>query len=82
MSIKDPSRKMSKSLGDEHCIYINDDEETIRKKISKAPTTPEGIENLKVIGGLFCYSDYDSSKNADSKEKLVQAIISYQYKIY
>ena len=41
MSISDPNKKMSKSLGDEHCIYLDDDIDTLTKKIMKAPTTPE-----------------------------------------
>jgi tryptophanyl-tRNA synthetase len=40
-SIKDPTKKMSKSLGDDHCIYLDDTFEDINRKISKSPTTPE-----------------------------------------
>lgn len=46
MSIKNPQKKMSKSLGDEHCIYLFDDSS---KKIKKAPTTKDGVRNLKII---------------------------------
>jgi tryptophanyl-tRNA synthetase len=77
MSIKDPTKKMSKSLGDANCIYIDDDAETIEKKIAKAPTTTEGIENLKQIAkglgwhaGIIAESDM-----ASSKRKLAQIII-------
>ena len=70
MSIKDPTKKMSKSLGDEHCLYLFDDNE---KKIMKAPTTPEGIRNLKQIAKGFRIK-YDESDNKKSKQKLIKVI--------
>jgi tryptophanyl-tRNA synthetase len=73
MSIKDPSKKMSKSLGDEHCIYLDDTKENIKRKIMKSPTTLDGIQNLKRIAKAF-NCDYDETKNAMSKELLVKAI--------
>lgn len=51
----EPTKKMSKSLGDKHCIYVFEDEATFRKKIKTHVTdsgdTPEGeisagIQNL------------------------------------
>jgi tryptophanyl-tRNA synthetase len=72
MSIKDPTKKMSKSLGDEHCLYLFDDEENA-KKIQKAPTTPKGIENIKQIAKGFGI-EYDETKNKESKERLIQAL--------
>lgn len=72
MSIKDPTKKMSKILGDDHCLYLGDNEANARK-IMKAPTTPEGIKNLKQISkGLGI--EYDETKNKESKEKLIQEI--------
>ena len=38
MSLADPSKKMSKSLGPAHYIALSDDEMTIRKKIGRAVT--------------------------------------------
>lgn len=38
MSILDPAKKMSKSLGDAHCLYLSDEPETIVKKLARAPT--------------------------------------------
>lgn len=71
MSIKDPTKKMSKSLGDEHCLYLGDPENA--RKITKAPTTPEGIKNLKQIArGLGV--EYDETKNKESKEILIKKI--------
>lgn len=73
MSVKDPTKKMSKSLGDEHCIYLDDDLETIKLKLKKSPTTPEGIKNLKRIAKAFNVK-YNSKENSKSKELLAQAI--------
>lgn len=74
MSIKDPTKKMSKSLGDTHCLYLGDHEEN-RKKIMKAPTTPEGIENLKQIAkGL-------GVEYQESMKKFKEAIICALSKI-
>lgn len=42
MSLADPSKKMSKSLGPAHYIALSDTPDTIRKKIAKA-VTDEGI---------------------------------------
>lgn len=75
MSIKDPTKKMSKSLGDEHCIYLDDEPEIVKEKIKKAPTTPEGVENLKRIAKAFKVK-YNEKKNAKSKELLAEAIIT------
>lgn len=36
MSIAEPSRKMSKSAGAQHCIFLTDDPKTIDKKLSRA----------------------------------------------
>lgn len=70
MSIKDPTKKMSKSLGDDHCLYLGDDN---HKKVMGAPTTPEGISNLKQIAkGLGV--KYDETKNGESKMKIIKAL--------
>jgi tryptophanyl-tRNA synthetase len=78
MSIKDPSKKMSKSLWDEHCIYLDDSLETLTEKIMKSPTTPEWIENLKMISKLFKY-EYNENTNKESKEWLAMAISNFTY---
>lgn len=48
MSLVEPSKKMSKSLGDKHILYLFD--EDYEAKLKKATTTKEGIKNLQVIG--------------------------------
>ena len=51
MSLVDPAKKMSKSLGEKHVLYLFDeDHET---KIRKAIATPEGLVNLNNIGLQF-----------------------------
>lgn len=72
MSIKDPTKKMSKSLGDTHCLYLGDKEEN-QKKVMKAPTTPEGIKNLQEIAkGLGV--DFDTKNLKESKERIINAL--------
>jgi tryptophanyl-tRNA synthetase len=38
MSLRDPSKKMSKSAGAEHCLFLDDEPDTVRKKIAAAVT--------------------------------------------
>jgi len=74
MSIKDPTRKMSKSLGDAHCLYIGDHDEN-RRKIMKAPTTPEGIANLRQIADGLGVSYSDSGNMKEFKEAIIKALM-------
>ncbi|MYE38147.1 MAG: tryptophan--tRNA ligase [Candidatus Spechtbacteria bacterium SB0662_bin_43] len=64
MSLKDPTKKMSKSLGETHYIGILEDEKTIREKIQHATTDSEttiqyspkskpGISNLLALYSAF-----------------------------
>ena len=76
MSIKDPSVKMSKSLWDKHCIYLDDTRDDIYKKIKAAPTTEWGLESLKDLAKLFG-TDFDTSKCGASKEVLADTIYTY-----
>lgn len=48
MSLMDPTKKMSKSLGERHVLYIFD--EDYEAKVKKANMNPEGLENMKLIG--------------------------------
>jgi len=71
MSIKDPTKKMSKSLGDAHCLYLGDHEEN-KKKVMKAPTTPEGIANLKLIAKGLGVEYCESMR--EFKEMIIEAL--------
>jgi tryptophanyl-tRNA synthetase len=48
MSLVDPTKKMSKSLGEKHVLYLFD--ENYESKIKRANANEEGLENLKKIG--------------------------------
>lgn len=51
MSLLEPNKKMSKSAGAGHCIFLSDEPEIIRKKIAKAVTDSGGTEKEIVSGG-------------------------------
>lgn len=77
MSLTDPAKKMSKSdPNDNSRINLSDDAETIRRKIKKAVSTPEGIENLAIIycacGGM---EELDFNNASYSKGKVAEQII-------
>ena len=76
MSVKDPSIKMSKSLWDNHCIYIDDTLEEIQRKIKAAPTNEIGLQALNDIAQLFS-ATFDPSKCWASKATLSESIYNY-----
>src|SRR3989344_4866216 len=49
MSLADPEKKMSKSLGEKHWLGIDESKEKILDKLKKAISTDKGIANLKAI---------------------------------
>jgi len=57
MSLADPSKKMSKSLGDKHYIGLFEGEESIRAKVKTAVTDsgvlPDGVEMSPGVQNLF-----------------------------
>ncbi len=72
MSIKDPTKKMSKSLGDAHCLYLGDHEAN-RKKVMKAPTTLPGLQNLmQIANGLGVPFSFTHAK--EGKENIIRAL--------
>jgi len=64
MSLKDPKKKMSKSLGDQHVINIFDEPKIIEEKIKRAVTSSEGKEGSS--GGDNLFGLLESFKNDDS----------------
>lgn len=82
MSILDPEQKMSKSLGDAHCIYMSDEPDIIRKKLSKAVTAtgaprgemPAGVKNLFLMLKHFDTAD----EYARFEREYQEASIKYQ----
>ncbi|MFA5211252.1 MAG: tryptophan--tRNA ligase [Patescibacteria group bacterium] len=87
MSLVDSTKKMSKSLGENHVIELADDEETIKNKIKKAVSDKEGILNLlnllKNFGEEIVYKQFLEEykkgilKNSDLKVELTNAIAKY-----
>lgn len=75
MSLADPLKKMSKSLGDKHCIFLFEEETRIRKKIQSAVTDTgvagsisPGVANLLLLIKACGGSDLASqlTKQAES----------------
>ncbi len=83
MSLVDPDKKMSKSLGDKHYIGVFEDEDSIRKKVKSAVTDTgmqtgtlmsPGVENLFTIIKA-CGAD---EVHAVLKEKFDNGILQYR----
>jgi tryptophanyl-tRNA synthetase len=53
MSLLEPNKKMSKSLGEGHVIELADEPEVIAKKLKKAVTASEGGEGAPGVDNLF-----------------------------
>ncbi|OGY46893.1 MAG: tryptophan--tRNA ligase [Candidatus Buchananbacteria bacterium RIFCSPHIGHO2_01_FULL_47_11b] len=72
MSLLVPDKKMAKSLGDGHCIYLDDEPETITKKIARAVTDTGdgksvGAQNLLSLVEIFCAAPTYKKFNADQR---------------
>ncbi len=55
-SLADPNKKMSKSLGPAHCIYLQDKPEVIRKKVMKAVTDTGATGTNMSVGVLNLFN--------------------------
>ncbi|MFA5022029.1 MAG: tryptophan--tRNA ligase [Patescibacteria group bacterium] len=92
MSLLAPDKKMSKSLGDSHCIYIDDEPEIIKQKLAKAVTdTGDGkslgaknlLDLVKIFSDQKVYSKLaEDSKNgslkySELKQQLAADIANY-----
>ena len=80
MSLVEPTSKMSKSAGAKHYIGIDESPEIISQKLSKAVSTPEGIENLRAIYKAFEKSmsgKFDENKMSETKKIIAQGIANY-----
>jgi len=51
MSLLEPTKKMSKSLGPNHCLSLSDPPETIKRKLAKAVTDEGGPSGQQTSGG-------------------------------
>ena len=81
MSIKAPSNKMSKSLGDAHCIYLDDGAEVLVEKIMGSPTDRAWLDNLMQISKLY-WVEFEEDRASLSKMKLIEAILKFNYSIW
>ena len=92
MSLLEQEKKMAKTLGENHCLYLDDEPEVIRQKIAKAQTDTgggqsQGAKNLldlvKIFSAENVYQKFlaDSQKNrlkySELKQKLAEDIIEY-----
>lgn len=93
MSLLEPTKKMSKSLGQPHVIELADEPETIRKKLKKAVTATEGggkapgVENLLILlkhfDGAELYKGFvkaekeGSIRYGDLKDALAEVLSDY-----
>lgn len=87
MSLNEPTKKMSKSLGPTSYIAIRDSEENIRQKVKKAITTEVGIKNLLELFSHFgdkkllhkFTQDFKENKlmNSELKDALADSIINF-----
>lgn len=71
--LRDPNKKMSKS-SPSGCLFLDDPESIVRKKIRKARTSPEGLENLSYLYREFVEGEVPVS-NLEMKERLAERII-------
>ena len=71
MSLMDPTVKMSKSLGENHVLYLFD--EDYSKKLRRATASPEGISNLKnIAANIGVESEFDL--NSDLKSSIANGM--------
>ncbi|MDP2789620.1 MAG: tryptophan--tRNA ligase [bacterium] len=64
MSLLEPEKKMSKSLGDQHVINLTDEPDVIKKKLARAVTATEGgSENPGVENLLTILEQFDAEKS-------------------
>jgi tryptophanyl-tRNA synthetase len=73
MSLLLPDKKMSKSLGDAHCLYLDDEPEVIKKKLAKAVTDTGdgkslGAKNLLDLSQIFSPKATSQKFTADAKK--------------
>lgn len=92
MSLVDPTKKMSKSLGEKHCISLSDSPEVIKKKIRSSVTDTSlksespGVKNLFAIleaidenlaEGFQKERKSGTLKYSDLKQVVANALISH-----
>lgn len=80
MSLADPEKKMSKSLGEKHWLGIDESQEKILDKVKKAVSNDQGIVNLKAIYEAFASDmngDFNQDRMGETKEIIAQGIYNH-----
>ncbi len=87
MSLNEPTKKMSKSLGAKSYIALRDNASTIKQKIQKAITDDKGVQNLLALYSYFgskskymtMAKDAKTGKlmNSKLKEELTKVILEF-----
>lgn len=80
MSLTDPEKKMSKSLGEKHWLGIDESHEKILDKIKKAVSTEKGVNNLKAIYEAFAENmagDFNPDKMGETKTIIADGIYKH-----
>lgn len=73
MSLIDPSKKMSKSAGEKHVLYLFD--EDYLTKLKKANTNEEGLKNIQLIASNLGIDFEKIDSNLKLKEELSRKMI-------
>ena len=68
MSLVDPSKKMSKSLGERHVLYLFD--EDYEAKLRKATCDADGLCNLRNIAQHIGVNFYEGQMNSELKQNM------------
>ncbi len=92
MSLLDPSKKMAKSLGGDHCLNLDDSSQEIRRKLARAVTDSgdgkgQGVANLllllqqfadaKTVNAFTQAKAQGTIRYADLKASLAEAITAH-----
>lgn len=72
MSVRDVEKKMSKSLGDEHCLYLGDHDQNERK-VMLMPTDKPGMKNIVAIAKGLGVAVVPRNMRI-TKEKIINAL--------
>ncbi|PIR06152.1 MAG: tryptophan--tRNA ligase [Candidatus Komeilibacteria bacterium CG11_big_fil_rev_8_21_14_0_20_36_20] len=87
MSLNNPEKKMSKSLGEKSYVAIRDSKDIVSQKIKKAVADKKGVENLLTLYSYFgqnkkyqqMKTDFKAGKlmNANLKDELTKVILGF-----
>ena len=75
MDLRNPERKMSKSIP-ESCLFLDDPQEVIKKKIRTAVTDEAGRKNLEFIYESLGFQKPAPELNHDLKDAITLELLS------